>query len=1663
MRSEWERGEIDMITRSAKVGLTAVLLVVCMVTSSLVFLADASDNKGTDSGAADSGELKAKTGSKLVITGLPGTTDIGKSLGFTLSVLTKKGDLSKNYKGTVEFWSSDPSAVVPSPFTFSHSDKGQHTFNGSLIFYTAGIQTLTATDVRDPRLFGSATIDVIDTQTVLLSERFDSYGSLDPHWTIWNCQHPVYNSIDVSGGALRMTGTDAWYVDDNYNSKANWTYPITYREGLTISFRVYLPHDDDYKEGYYGQFVAVVLLDQAGTQRLITRFLMDTWFGAPNGFTYVSQENSWTGICGFTQGWHDCSFSLQAGSSTWTATFDGVTFPGLTFATEPWLASGLSKVVLVNALREEADVAFFDDVKIERSGPAPPEGGWQAPTQLQLFSDYEQMGSVGMDNDGDATVLWEQPFSWANYTNETPGVWSARYDHTSGWGTALKIWEGDYACGYTTLAVGPNGEALAAWFGESSVGVFELYVSRYFESMGWLAPTILKGVGLGMMDGDIDNSGNMMLVVSGNTGGALTAWRYDNYSGQWLNDVIPSGGASYPSVAFDSTGRALAAWTNFDNNQVESSWYVPGDGWSPMMRVSGPAGGYWVEMDVDETGTALATYVLYNGTAWELFGNIFDPINGWGVPTHIGPSAGGWHPSEGRVAAAGSLGEFFVVWQQTDSYGGTNWTIWSRNWTNWGGWSPAVRLSPTPSADSMIFPRIAASACGEAVVSWSQGSSVLKDVVVSRYDPVLGWGVPEVVDPSLTMNAYLGEVAMSPNGDTAVIWRQSDGENDLLWGRMYLHGAAPEPNQAPVGVITEETIEGLNASLTALYSYDPDGYIVGYSWMWGDGTPPTPLSTSPSANHTYPAPGFYTVRLQVTDNKGLSSFTYANINISVPEPIIPTIETTIYDMFEQPWGDWWTWRYPAYRNSIVLSNASGQSTMLYNPDTRGSQGIIYAPYRMNVSAFGLANLNALNPEFMPALTNSSSGDRSAEVNIYFEYLDQQWWDSYWVPTWSGNVNWPTSDVMAMQKADGYSLGVVYTVKMNRAAAESWLGMPSTVDPALWWANNSESYRSAWLNWLMNEGNNRLDIWAAYEWPLTDLGTMMDLDMSFDGTVTLSIGHLSWGFEILMTRWLSEAGICSHEPWYEDFVLDAHYDDQMAQWVSFDACCQYSLHAVRANETANGSAWVWDPNAIDYMASAWTGHPSRYDPYEIKTYTSWNAGDPMFGREVRYECTPTWFDLGDNSRLTFVLPQGNDVIGYVGTGVPSDAIVRIIRYGDFSAYNNITLHGEMSLGYFVTSNSSGGPDLNKMYDPVSKVLTIWGPMSFDNVRWPDGALYHGAPWIEFNVGGPVLPDEPPVANAGPDQYANGQDPILFNASGSHDDHGIVQYLWTWVAGNGSAKSLTGMWASCPAEWFFSYGNYTITLIVTDTVGQTDTDTFWIDFGFRIESSYPKAATGCNATMIGYYRMILENHGLTSMRVQVLDVLMPGPSVYVYDWTVTFPNASGPQTIITDPVWFNAGHYYQIEMTPHGTAGTYVILYDFFVKVHNTSTPAINVLRKSSISGGFKIEFTAPTSVVDWSNVTISLSDGTSTVSWSNVPTSALTSSSPPAVWSGGELNLGGLRVFLNVTDLAANGMMSNGDYVTLTTAMGSFSSAKVYYLILIFEPTAGQMLNYSFTG
>ena len=57
--------------------------------------------------------------------------------------------------------------------------------------------------------------------------------------------------------------------------------------------------------------------------------------------------------------------------------------------------------------------------------------------------------------------------------------------------------------------------------------------------------------------------------------------------------------------------------------------------------------------------------------------------------------------------------------------------------------------------------------------------------------------------------------------------------------------------------------------------------------------------------------------------------------------------------------------------------------------------------------------------------------------------------------------------------------------------------------------------------------------------------------------------------------------------------------------------------------------------------------------------------------------------------------------------------------------------------------------------------------------------------------------------------------------------------------------------------------------------------------------------------------------------------------------------------------------------------------------------------------------------------------------------------------------GSLSLLLRVIDLAENGRMDQGDYITVTATGGSFSPDTSCTLMLLYEPTGGSMLVYEF--
>jgi predicted outer membrane repeat protein len=113
----------------------------------------ATDTVSSSVTGAQTGIQVTQTASSLVLAGFPSPATAGTASSFTVTVKDFLGNTVPGYRGTINFTSSDPQAVLPANYTFTSSDNGSHTFSATL--NTVGTQSLTATDMVTSSVTGA--------------------------------------------------------------------------------------------------------------------------------------------------------------------------------------------------------------------------------------------------------------------------------------------------------------------------------------------------------------------------------------------------------------------------------------------------------------------------------------------------------------------------------------------------------------------------------------------------------------------------------------------------------------------------------------------------------------------------------------------------------------------------------------------------------------------------------------------------------------------------------------------------------------------------------------------------------------------------------------------------------------------------------------------------------------------------------------------------------------------------------------------------------------------------------------------------------------------------------------------------------------------------------------------------------------------------------------------------------------------------------------------------------------------------------------------------------------------------------------------------------------------------------------------------------------------
>jgi flagellin-like protein len=144
-----------------------------------------------------------------------------------------------------------------------------------------------------------------------------------------------------------------------------------------------------------------------------------------------------------------------------------------------------------------------------------------------------------------------------------------------------------------------------------------------------------------------------------------------------------------------------------------------------------------------------------------------------------------------------------------------------------------------------------------------------------------------------------------------------------------------------------------------------------------------------------------------------------------------------------------------------------------------------------------------------------------------------------------------------------------------------------------------------------------------------------------------------------------------------------------------------------------------------------------------------------------------------------------------------------------------------------------------------------------------------------------------------------------------------------------------------------------------------------------------------------------------------------------------------------------------------ATLYILAFGF--GTGTADTPPVADITKSSVENGLKFTFTPFSKETVWSDVSIVLTAGAESVSYANLTTEDLMSETGTLTKDLGYRDLGSLSVYLNVTDLAGNGYVNQGDSFTFTTGGGVFSNSVTYEVFLMYDPIGAVITSMTFQG
>ncbi len=303
------------------------------------------------------------------------------------------------------------------------------------------------------------------------------------------------------------------------------------------------------------------------------------------------------------------------------------------------------------------------------------------------------------------------------------------------------------------------------------------------------------------------------------------------------------------------------------------------------------------------------------------------------------------------------------------------------------------------------------------------------------------------------------------------------------------------------------------------------------------------------------------------------------------------------------------------------------------------------------------------------------------------------------------------------------------------------------------------------------------------------------------TVTDTVGQTD--SDMLQVIVTTPAATIAHTPGYDNRLRQSSPNSVLSSsnyidvgrlgTTSYRDVMWFNLSAYNAKDTISQATlslyWYYPSTTRTSDTVVEVYRPEQWDP----SYVTWNS---------RMSGTP-WDTAGGYWYDKNGVPQGTTP--YASVTFPAGTIPDN-KYYEFDVTQLVQeyVSGTANTGFFLKAKTEGN-----------------NYIAFYSSDWPSADQ---RPKLTITTtSGTTLTDNPPVAEAGPDQVATTDTVVTFNGSASTDDKDIVSYSWDFDAADGITTDATGVTATTT---YATPGNYTVTLTVTDTVGQTDSDTLQV---------------------------------------------------------------------------------------------------------------------------------------------------------------------------------------------------------------------------------------------